>query len=116
MPCPSHIFLYRFCIWRAFKNKSDVCHVLCEELFMLEDTHNSRVDVEADVGVVSMVLMFFHFCCDKMTFSILQVFKDRERYLTTSVVYCTKGLPNTCHKNCNWLCCNIGSYIFRNRA
>jgi len=27
-----------FClfIWRGFKNKSDVCHVLCEELFMLD--------------------------------------------------------------------------------
>ena len=24
-----------FCIWRGFKNKSDVCHVLCEELSML---------------------------------------------------------------------------------
>ena len=34
MPCP-HTFLFRFCIWRGFKNKSDVCHVLCEELFML---------------------------------------------------------------------------------
>jgi len=30
-----HCFLFRFCIWRGFKNKSDVCHVLCEELFML---------------------------------------------------------------------------------
>jgi len=31
-----HFFLFRFCIWRDFKNKSDVSHVLCEELFMLE--------------------------------------------------------------------------------
>ena len=23
-------------MWRGFKNKSDVCHVLCEELFMLD--------------------------------------------------------------------------------
>jgi len=36
MPCPTHIFLFRFYIWRGFKNKSDVCHVLCEELFMLD--------------------------------------------------------------------------------
>ena len=36
MPCPPHIFQVRFCIWRGFKNKSDVCHVLCEELFMLD--------------------------------------------------------------------------------
>jgi len=34
MPCPTHFYL-RFCIWRGLKNKSDVCHVLCEELFML---------------------------------------------------------------------------------
>ena len=31
-----HFFLFRFCIWRGFKNKSDVCHVLWEELFMLD--------------------------------------------------------------------------------
>ena len=36
MPFPPHFFLFRFCIWRGFKNKSDVCHVLCEELFMLD--------------------------------------------------------------------------------
>jgi len=30
------LFLFRFCIWRGFKDKSDVCHVLCEELFMLD--------------------------------------------------------------------------------
>jgi len=31
-----HFFLFRFCIWRGFKNKSDVCHVLREVLFMLD--------------------------------------------------------------------------------
>jgi len=35
MPCPRHFFLIRFCIWRGFKNKSDVCHVISEELSML---------------------------------------------------------------------------------
>jgi len=35
MPCPS-FFLFRYCVWRGFKNKSDICHVLCEELFMLK--------------------------------------------------------------------------------
>jgi len=29
-----HFFLSRFCIWRGFKNQSDVCHVSCKELFM----------------------------------------------------------------------------------
>jgi len=31
-----HFFLFRFCIWRGFKIESDVCHVLCEEFFMLD--------------------------------------------------------------------------------
>jgi len=31
-----HFFLFRFCIWRGFKNNSDVRHVLCEELFILD--------------------------------------------------------------------------------
>jgi len=35
MPRPTHFFLFTFYIWSGFKNKSDVCHVLCEELFML---------------------------------------------------------------------------------
>jgi len=30
------LFSLRFCISRGFKNKSDVCHVLCEEFFMLD--------------------------------------------------------------------------------
>jgi len=30
------LFLFRFCIWRGFKNKNDVCQVLYEELFMLD--------------------------------------------------------------------------------
>ena len=33
---PHTLFLFRFCIWRGFKNKNDVCHILCEELFMLD--------------------------------------------------------------------------------
>ena len=33
------------------KNKSDVCHVLCELLIMLDITH-SQVDVETEFGVV----------------------------------------------------------------
>jgi len=28
--------LFSLFIWRGFKNKSDVCHVLCEEFFMLD--------------------------------------------------------------------------------
>jgi len=33
MPCPPHFFLIWFRNWKGFKNKSDVCHLLCEELF-----------------------------------------------------------------------------------
>jgi len=39
------LFLFRFCIWRSSKNKSDVCHVLRDVLFMLDVTH-SQVDIE----------------------------------------------------------------------
>ena len=48
-----HFFLFRFCIWKGFKNKSDVCHVLCVEPFMLDVTH-SQVDAERVIGVVSL--------------------------------------------------------------
>jgi len=47
------LFLFRFCVWRSSKNKSDVCHVLPEVLFMLNVTH-SQVDVETEFGVVSL--------------------------------------------------------------
>jgi len=40
------LFLFRFCIWRGFKNKSDVCHFLCEQLFMLDGRPHNQVDVE----------------------------------------------------------------------
>ena len=50
MPCPSDVSL-RFCIWRGFRTKCDICHVLCEEFFMLDVTH-SHVDVETVFGVV----------------------------------------------------------------
>jgi len=45
------LFLLRFCIWRSSKYKSDVCHVLCEVLIMLDVTH-SQVDAETEFGVV----------------------------------------------------------------
>ena len=51
------LFSLRFCIWRGFKTKCDVCDVLCEELFMLDVTHN-HVDVEIEFGVVSLILIF----------------------------------------------------------
>ena len=44
MPCPS-LFSLRVCIWRGFKTKCDVRHVLCEEFFILDVTH-CYVDVD----------------------------------------------------------------------
>jgi len=58
---PPH-FLFRFCIWRGSKIKSDVCHVLREVLFMLDVTQ-SQVDdetefpVSLDTYVVSLSLI-----------------------------------------------------------
>jgi len=31
-----YFFLFGLCIWRGFKNKSNVCHVWCKELFKLD--------------------------------------------------------------------------------
>jgi len=41
---PPTFFFYGF-VWRGFKTKCDVCHVLCEEFFTLDVAH-SHVDVE----------------------------------------------------------------------
>jgi len=57
MSC-SPIFLFWFRIWRGFKNKSDLCHVLCEKLFMLDVTHSSRFDVESEFVVAPLILIF----------------------------------------------------------
>ena len=57
-----HIFLFRFCIWRGFKHKSDVCHVSCEEVLMLDGrphTLHSQVDAETEFGVVSLILLVY---------------------------------------------------------
>ena len=40
-----NFFLFRF--WRGFKNKSDVCHVLCEEVFMLDGRSGSPASATA---------------------------------------------------------------------
>jgi len=46
-----HIFIFRSCVWRGFKNKSDACHVLCEELFMLNVTHNQLMLKQVWCGI-----------------------------------------------------------------
>jgi len=47
---PPRFFSLDF-IWRGFKSKYDVCHVLCEEFFMLDVTR-SHADAEIEFGVV----------------------------------------------------------------
>jgi len=52
----SPTFFLRVCIWRGFKTKCDICHILCEEFFILDVTHSH--DVETEFGVVSPILIF----------------------------------------------------------
>jgi len=52
-----HVFLFKFCIWRDFKNESDVGHLLCEKLFMLYIRH-SQIDAETEFDVVSLIPIF----------------------------------------------------------
>ena len=56
LSCTPTVFSYGF-IWRGFKTKCDVCHVLCEEFFIFDVTH-THVDVEIEFGVVSLILIF----------------------------------------------------------
>jgi len=134
-------FSLRVCSWRGFTSKCDVCHVLCEEFFMLDVTH-SHVDVETEFGVGSLILIFFiSIFTSKLIFSILQVCRDCKRLLTasvrhiSSVIYCKKGhcLETVKFNGCtlerpqcsrdvfhektlaNWLYCYIGCHIFRNK-
>ena len=74
---PPHFFLFRVCIWWGFKNKSDVCHVLCDELFMLDDRpHIAMLMLKQKFGVVSLILLVYKFlasikqflACFKWTF------------------------------------------------
>jgi len=57
MPCPLTFSSQGICIWRGFKIQFDVCHVLCEEFLMLDVTHN-HVDVETELGVVALIMVF----------------------------------------------------------
>jgi len=47
-----------FVFGKVSKNKSDVCHVLCEELFILDGTHGQvDVDTEFDVVITDSVIL-----------------------------------------------------------
>jgi len=60
------------------------------------DVAHSYLDVESEFGVVSLALIILQIFTSKMIFSILQVSRGRERFLTasvrhlSSVVYCKK--------------------------
>jgi len=56
-----HFFLFRLCIWRGFKNKSDVCHVLCEELSKLDGRLHIAKFMLKQFGVVSLILLVYKF-------------------------------------------------------
>jgi len=70
------LFLFRFCFWRGSQNKSDVCHVLREVLFMLEVTQ-SQVDVETgfQVSLDTCVVSLSVISLDSVSLSILASIK-----------------------------------------
>jgi len=55
------LFLFRFCIWRGFKNKSDVGRVLCEELFMFDGKPYIAKLMLKQFGVVLLILLVYKF-------------------------------------------------------
>ena len=137
-----HFFLFRFWIWWGFKNKSDVCHVLCDELFMLGGRpHIAMLMLKQKFDVVSLILLVYKLLASiKYFFSIFRVSRDRERSLTASVrhfilcgillerlfPYNSESITaahvrdHSTAKICsvqkrNWLCCNVGCHVFRNR-
>jgi len=140
MPCPS-LFLFRFCIWRGFKKRNYVCHVLCEELFMLDGRpHIAKLMLKQSLLRYHWFRWFVNFSFDKIIFSIFQVSRDGEGCLTASVrdftlrgilletlFSCDSESTTAAHvrdhstvmicsvQKCNWLCCNVGCQIFRNR-
>jgi len=59
MSCHPHFLLFRFWTWRGFKNKV-VCHVLCEELFVLDG--RPYIDkLMLKQSLVSLILLVYEF-------------------------------------------------------
>ena len=54
-------FFSKFCIRKGFKNKSEVCHVLCEELFKLDSKPHIPKLMWKQFGVVSLILLVYKF-------------------------------------------------------
>ena len=60
------------CIWRGSKNKSDVCHVLREVLFMLDVTQSQvEVETEFQVSLDTCVVSLSVMSLDSISLSIL---------------------------------------------
>ena len=59
-------FFSRFCIWRGFKNESDVCHVLCEKHFINDaSVYNVRkLDFQANLCEAFAEDEKQHYCVD----------------------------------------------------
>ena len=76
---PPPLFFLGVCIWRGFKTKCDVCHILCEEFFIFDVGH-SYVEVEREISVVSLILIYLEIFASNMIFSILQVSRDHKRF------------------------------------
>jgi len=83
-----HIFLFKFCIWRDFKNKSNVCHVLCEGLFML-DVRYRQVDAETE---------FDNGIADSDIFIIAQMLRNFARIFTKSKLLGMRLHPRLLHQ------------------
>jgi len=76
MPCSPPLFLFRFCIWRGSKNKSDVCHVLYEVRFMSNVTHSEVDDeTEFEVSLDTCVVSLSVISLDSVSLSILASIK-----------------------------------------
>ena len=109
------LFLFRFCIWRGFKNKSDFCHVLCEEFFMLGYTKTNSFWNRVSCGITDSVslyilaslekfLAFFKFLVERqkhdnwITEEIRDLFEQRRKNKDNETRYCE--LENLIKQKC----------------
>jgi len=135
------LFHFRFCIWTGFKNKSDVCHVLCEELFILDGRlHIARFMLKQSLEWYHWFCSFIKFRFDKIACSLFQVFRGSKKWLTATVrhftlcgmllerlVSCKSESFTAAHvrehstamfcsvQKCYWLYCNVVYHVFSNR-
>jgi len=97
MCCAPPTFVSLGFVCGEVKKKSDFCHVLCEELFMLDVIQTAKLVLKQGLAWSVILIFFINFSSDKMCFGILQVSRGRERLLKLllsdifpCVVYCAK--------------------------